>query len=171
MDGRVKSSDTIDLSHAEAFWRSDLDALVFPIETAFRIMHGAPARVSNTAPVRTDTPGLSALFHQGRICVQIGCERQDRTEKPSNRHESSFNESRHRSKTSNLTSRKNRRTRVIRSHTPHMPIAGSIASRLVQSVLAMTLGLFIVGMVGFSHIDVLHNAAHDVRHSNAFPCH
>jgi cobalt transporter subunit CbtB len=52
-----------------------------------------------------------------------------------------------------------------------MPIAGSIASRLVQSVLAMTLGLFIVGMVGFSHIDVLHNAAHDVRHSNAFPCH
>ena len=60
---------------------------------------------------------------------------------------------------------------MIRSHTPHMPIAGSIASRLVQSVLAMTLGLFIVGMVGFSHIDVLHNAAHDVRHSNAFPCH
>jgi cobalt transporter subunit CbtB len=26
-------------------------------------------------------------------------------------------------------------------------------------------------MVGFSHIDVVHNAAHDVRHSNAFPCH
>jgi len=26
-------------------------------------------------------------------------------------------------------------------------------------------------VVGFSHIDVIHNAAHDVRHSNAFPCH
>jgi cobalt transporter subunit CbtB len=28
-----------------------------------------------------------------------------------------------------------------------------------------------VGVVGFSHIDVVHNTAHDVRHSNAFPCH
>lgn len=37
--------------------------------------------------------------------------------------------------------------------------------------MAMSLGLFIVGVVGFSHIDVIHNAAHDVRHSNAFPCH
>jgi cobalt transporter subunit CbtB len=35
----------------------------------------------------------------------------------------------------------------------------------------MALGIFIVAMVGFSHIDVVHNAAHDVRHSNAFPCH
>jgi cobalt transporter subunit CbtB len=26
-------------------------------------------------------------------------------------------------------------------------------------------------MVGFSRIEVIHNAAHDVRHSNAFPCH
>ena len=44
-------------------------------------------------------------------------------------------------------------------------------SRIVQTALAMALGLFVVFMVGFSHIDVLHNAAHDVRHSNAFPCH
>jgi cobalt transporter subunit CbtB len=53
-----------------------------------------------------------------------------------------------------------------------MPLAAATAaSRLIQSLLAMSLGLFIVGVVGFSHIDVLHNAAHDVRHSNAFPCH
>ena len=57
------------------------------------------------------------------------------------------------------------------SRTTLMPLAGSHASRLGQSALAMVLGLFMVGMVGFSHIDVLHNAAHDVRHSNAFPCH
>lgn len=50
------------------------------------------------------------------------------------------------------------------------PVA-SLTGRLTQSLLAMTLGLFVVGMVGFSHIDVVHNAAHDVRHSNAFPCH
>jgi len=52
-----------------------------------------------------------------------------------------------------------------------LPVAGSDVSRLAQGVLALALGLFIVGVVGFSHIDVVHNAAHDVRHSNAFPCH
>lgn len=60
---------------------------------------------------------------------------------------------------------------MTQSQAVHLPLAGSKASRLAQSVLAMTLGLFIVGVVGFSHIEVLHNAAHDVRHSNAFPCH
>ncbi|BBC01307.1 MULTISPECIES: CbtB domain-containing protein [Bradyrhizobium] len=52
-----------------------------------------------------------------------------------------------------------------------LPIATRQVGRLAQSLMAMTLGLFIVGVVGFSHIDVIHNAAHDVRHSNAFPCH
>lgn len=42
---------------------------------------------------------------------------------------------------------------------------------VVQAMLAMALGLFVVGMVGFSHISAIHNAAHDVRHANAFPCH
>jgi cobalt transporter subunit CbtB len=42
---------------------------------------------------------------------------------------------------------------------------------IAQAVLAMTLGLFIVGVVGFSHVSAVHNAAHDVRHANAFPCH
>jgi cobalt transporter subunit CbtB len=42
---------------------------------------------------------------------------------------------------------------------------------VVQAVLAMALGLFIVGVVGFSHVSAVHNAAHDVRHANAFPCH
>ena len=42
---------------------------------------------------------------------------------------------------------------------------------VVQAVMAMALGLFIVGVVGFSHISAVHNAAHDVRHANAFPCH
>ena len=42
---------------------------------------------------------------------------------------------------------------------------------VVQAILAMALGLFVVGVVGFSHISAVHNAAHDVRHANAFPCH
>lgn len=45
------------------------------------------------------------------------------------------------------------------------------AGVVLQSAFAVMLGIFTVGMVGFSHIELVHNAAHDVRHSNAFPCH
>ena len=38
-------------------------------------------------------------------------------------------------------------------------------------LLAILLGLLIVGVSGFSHLDIVHNASHDTRHSNAFPCH
>ena len=57
------------------------------------------------------------------------------------------------------------------SQASHLPVAASQVSRLTQALMAVSLGIFIVGFVGFSHIDVVHNAAHDVRHSNAFPCH
>ena len=56
------------------------------------------------------------------------------------------------------------------------PAAGSglAAARsdvLLAAAVAMVLGLFVIWGVGFSHIAVLHNAAHDTRHSMAFPCH
>ncbi|UZE47181.1 CbtB-domain containing protein [Rhodopseudomonas sp. P2A-2r] len=57
------------------------------------------------------------------------------------------------------------------TQTASFPTATTDASAVVQAVLAMVLGLFIVGVVGFSHISAIHNAAHDVRHANAFPCH
>lgn len=41
----------------------------------------------------------------------------------------------------------------------------------LQPLLAVICGLFIVGFVGFSHAEAVHNAAHDTRHANAFPCH
>lgn len=44
-------------------------------------------------------------------------------------------------------------------------------SKLLQALSAVALGLFIVGFVGFSHVEAMHNAAHDTRHANAFPCH
>lgn len=53
------------------------------------------------------------------------------------------------------------------------PGAG-VASRsdtLVAAAAAALLGLFVIWGVGFSHIPALHNAAHDTRHSMAFPCH
>lgn len=51
--------------------------------------------------------------------------------------------------------------------------AGSPASstRLAQLCLAALLGFVVIGVTGFSHIDAVHNAAHDYRHSMAFPCH
>ena len=51
------------------------------------------------------------------------------------------------------------------------PAAASSQSRLMQLALAGLLGIFITGFVGFSHLDVVHNAGHDYRHSMAFPCH
>jgi cobalt transporter subunit CbtB len=49
--------------------------------------------------------------------------------------------------------------------------SASSQSRFMQLVLTAFLGMFVVGVVGFSHIDVVHNAAQDYRHSMAFPCH
>jgi cobalt transporter subunit CbtB len=45
------------------------------------------------------------------------------------------------------------------------------AQRLTAAVSAMILGACLVYFAGFSHIDPVHNAAHDTRHSSAFPCH
>lgn len=56
------------------------------------------------------------------------------------------------------------------SHSIRTPAIAD-SSTIAQAVLAMALGLFVIAMVGFSHMSAVHNAAHDVRHANAFPCH
>ncbi len=49
---------------------------------------------------------------------------------------------------------------------------GSLSTATVTGVvLAATLGTFLILATGFAGADVLHNAAHDVRHGTAFPCH
>ena len=45
------------------------------------------------------------------------------------------------------------------------------SQRIVAAVGAAVLGALLVYFAGFSHIDAVHNAAHDSRHSSAFPCH
>ena len=45
------------------------------------------------------------------------------------------------------------------------------ASKIIPLGMTAILGLFIVGFVGFSHMEVVHNAGHDYRHSMNFPCH
>jgi len=42
---------------------------------------------------------------------------------------------------------------------------------LGPAVLALLLGAFLLLGTGFAHSDTIHNAAHDSRHSFAFPCH
>ena len=39
------------------------------------------------------------------------------------------------------------------------------------AIFAALLGAFVIWAVGFSHIEIVHNAAHDTRHSSGFPCH
>jgi cobalt transporter subunit CbtB len=51
------------------------------------------------------------------------------------------------------------------------PTASSAISKLAQAATAVFFGAMIVGFAGFSHLEAVHNAAHDARHANAFPCH
>lgn len=52
------------------------------------------------------------------------------------------------------------------------PATGASRANVAVTVTcAALLGVFLLWGVGFSHVDVFHNVAHDTRHSNAFPCH
>ena len=57
--------------------------------------------------------------------------------------------------------------------TPAVASATQQAARVkAGAALAAALcGLGLLWVVGFSEIEVLHNIAHDTRHSNLFPCH
>jgi cobalt transporter subunit CbtB len=46
-----------------------------------------------------------------------------------------------------------------------------LAKRLVAAALACMLGTGLIFLAGFSHVDAIHNGAHDTRHSEGFPCH
>lgn len=49
--------------------------------------------------------------------------------------------------------------------------ASAHAARLAPAFAALLLGSFLVLGAGFAPIAAIHNAAHDSRHSFAFPCH
>jgi cobalt transporter subunit CbtB len=49
--------------------------------------------------------------------------------------------------------------------------ASSAINVLRGALCAALLGGLLIWGVGSSHIDVVHNAAHDARHSADFPCH
>jgi cobalt transporter subunit CbtB len=53
---------------------------------------------------------------------------------------------------------------------PHAAVIAGVGGRL-PAIFAAALGLLLLWGVGFSQLEAVHNAAHDTRHSNAFPCH
>jgi cobalt transporter subunit CbtB len=57
------------------------------------------------------------------------------------------------------------------TQTSAAPRTAARSEALTAAVFAALLGVIVIWGVGFSHASVLHNAAHDVRHSNGFPCH
>ncbi|WP_448118976.1 CbtB domain-containing protein [Pseudomonas serbica] len=62
----------------------------------------------------------------------------------------------------------------IISSTNHSTTTSStttLTQRLTAAACASILGACLVYFAGFSHIEAVHNAAHDTRHSAAFPCH
>lgn len=44
-------------------------------------------------------------------------------------------------------------------------------SRRVIAAATLLFGVGLVFLTGFAHSETIHNAAHDTRHSMAFPCH
>ena len=51
------------------------------------------------------------------------------------------------------------------------PEAASVLAGRWPALAALALGVVFLFGTGFSHIDAVHNAAHDARHSAGFPCH
>jgi len=47
----------------------------------------------------------------------------------------------------------------------------ALTQRRTIAVAGAIFGLFLIYGVGFAHPEAIHNAAHDSRHSFAFPCH
>jgi len=62
------------------------------------------------------------------------------------------------------------RNQAIAATIDHAPPAALTQRRLI-AVLGAIFGLFLIYGVGFAHPEAIHNAAHDSRHSFAFPCH
>jgi len=52
-----------------------------------------------------------------------------------------------------------------------LALSAARAEVLKAAFVALFLGVGLIYLVGFSHSDTAHDAAHDTRHSLSFPCH
>ncbi len=66
-----------------------------------------------------------------------------------------------------------RKVLIMSSRTLSSSVAVSLplSKRLAIAAGSCLLGALLIFVAGFSHIEAMHNAAHDTRHSAAFPCH
>jgi len=55
----------------------------------------------------------------------------------------------------------------VRQHAHQGARAAAMAAAMIVALFG---GVFVYG-IGFAGAEVVHNAAHDVRHANNFPCH
>ncbi|MEE2761242.1 MAG: CbtB domain-containing protein [Pseudomonadota bacterium] len=61
----------------------------------------------------------------------------------------------------------NSQAKTANSHVPTV----SLSQRAAVAAIGGILGAFLLLGVGFANPEIIHNAAHDTRHANAFPCH
>ncbi len=59
---------------------------------------------------------------------------------------------------------------MYRTSAAHMGETAKI-SRMLSAGVAIALGMIVLFGTGFAGPEIVHNAAHDVRHGFAFPCH
>jgi cobalt transporter subunit CbtB len=66
-----------------------------------------------------------------------------------------------------------KRTRAVVAGLPAAPerLAAERLAYAIPGLVAVMLGAFLVFGSGFAPIQAIHNAAHDMRHGFAFPCH
>lgn len=57
------------------------------------------------------------------------------------------------------------------TNTASIQSQASASERVKAAAAALALGTVLIFTVGFAHSTSVHNAAHDTRHTLAFPCH
>ncbi|MCP1198183.1 CbtB-domain containing protein [Notoacmeibacter sp. MSK16QG-6] len=57
------------------------------------------------------------------------------------------------------------------NHTLAEPAITSQTNGVAALLLSVVFGFGVIFAVGLAQADALHDAAHDVRHANGFPCH
>lgn len=60
---------------------------------------------------------------------------------------------------------------MIQNETLAAPVSASSKTGLAALLLSVAFGVGVIFAVGLAQADALHDAAHDVRHANGFPCH
>ena len=63
------------------------------------------------------------------------------------------------------------KTTAIRVTSRFFALSSARTEAVSAALLAALVGSVMLFAVGFAHSSVLHNAAHDTRHTAAFPCH